>query len=319
MSVHKRKSLKERSRERYPQKDGKKTALIILIGSLIMISGHLSWWEIEDYLNKNLQTGYIPQTKMEALSPAKNLNDTALHEPKAPIIETTSNDRIATFKGQKKIVIIIDDMGVNERLSKQIMALPAPLTLAFLPYAENVAVLAKHAKDKGHELMIHMPMEPLSADIDTGPIAIHNDMSPEDITANLDKAFKALNGYVGINNHMGSKVTQNLEIMEQVMRTLKGRGLYFIDSVTIGSTVAARKAAEHNLNYAERDVFLDHEETEKFVKNALKKLEKKSEERGFAIAIGHPKEHTIKALKTWIPKAKKRGFDIIPASAVVAK
>ena len=144
-------------------------------------------------------------------------------------------------------------------------------------------------------------------------------MSAEDITNNLEKAFKSFDGYVGLNNHMGSRVTQNQEIMGQVMKALNKRDLYFIDSVTIDTSVAAKTAENQGLKFAERDVFLDHEESRAFTLKALERLETIAQERGYAIAIGHPKKHTIDALKEWIPEAKKKGFTLVPASAVVTR
>ena len=98
-------------------------------------------------------------------------------------------------------------------------------------------------------------------------------MSREEIKQNLALAFESFEGYVGINNHMGSKLTQNAEIMQWVMEELKPRDLIFVDSKTIPTSVAWEKAALSGLRYAERDVFLDHEETLEFSLKALKSIE----------------------------------------------
>lgn len=229
--------------------------------------------------------------------------------------------QISSFKdnGLKKIVIIIDDMGVNRKLSEETVDISAPLTLAFLPYAEGLKSITEDALYKGHELMIHMPMEPIKDGLDLGHISIRNTMSPEEIDKSLDDAFKSFNGYVGINNHMGSLVTQNQDIMNQVMNKLAERNLLFVDSKTISTSVAGDTAARHGLSYAERDVFLDHHETDAFVKESLEKLEAVAKRKGYAIAIGHPKRATIDGLKNWIPTLKEKGFEIVPISAVVQK
>ena len=231
--------------------------------------------------------------------------------------QSEANDRNTTFIDSKKIIIIIDDMGVNKKLSKEVIDLKAPLTLAFLPYADNLPNITEQAKNKGHELIIHMPMEPINSGLDVGSIALLDHMNEQEIQKNLDQAFKSFEGYVGINNHMGSKVTQNQTIMNQVMDNLAKRDLFFVDSITIGSSVAASTAEKYGLRFAERDVFLDHEESDEFVQKALQKLEQISQKRGYAIAIGHPKKNTIKALKSWLPDAQKRGFQIVPVSTVV--
>ncbi len=101
------------------------------------------------------------------------------------------------------------------------------------------------------------------------------------------------------------------------MGLLKGRGLYFIDSKTIGSSVAAETAREYGIPYAIRDVFLDHEISTEFVRSALKKLENMAHKKGYAIAIGHPHKETIEVLKEWIPTLKDKGLTLVPASAVI--
>lgn len=347
-------SRKDKARAHYPQKDAKKTGFIIAVGAFIMIAGHFAFWEVEDTLKKDefaqnikvqseqvidefqeeIEEYYAPQTSMEELRPAKSIisgapeikvNDTErLLEEVTKVWDTWSlrsenNDKNTSFEGQKKIVIIIDDMGVSPRLSNQVIDLPAPLTLAFLPYASGLPAMTERAKERGHELMIHMPMEPMNGDLDVGSIAIKEAMSEDIIAQNLEKAFDAFEGEVGMNNHMGSRVTQNQTIMNQVMKSLLNKDLFFVDSITIQSSVAGQTAADFGLKYAERDVFLDHEETDMFVQNSLKRLEDIAEQRGYAIAIGHPKAVTIRNLKAWIPTLKERGFEIIPVSRVVQR
>ena len=105
----------------------------------------------------------------------------------------------------------------------------------------------------------------------------------------------------------------------RTLNELAARGLIFVDSKTINSSVAADVAAEHGLDYAERDIFLDHRETLDFARNALLETERHARKYGSAIAIGHPKVNTIQALKEWIPLAESRGFVIVPVSAVVRR
>ncbi|MCB1562348.1 MAG: divergent polysaccharide deacetylase family protein [Alphaproteobacteria bacterium] len=216
-----------------------------------------------------------------------------------------------------KLVIIIDDLGMDRKRSGQVIEIKAPLTLAFLPYAENLKEITERAKEGGHELLIHMPMEPLNAGIDPGPIALLDGMAPEAFDAALEKAFLSFDGYIGINNHMGSKLTREPESMERVMRALKRRGLAFVDSKTIHDSVAGDMARRYGLDYAERDVFLDHQDTEVFVAQALAKLERVALEKGSAIAIGHPKDSTITVLNRWLPTLKERGFEVVPVSEVL--
>ena len=221
-------------------------------------------------------------------------------------------------KGKARIVIIIDDMGMGHKNSYEVINLNSALTLAFLPYAPGLAEITKDARARGHELLIHAPMEPLGQ-LNPGPLALLDKMSPQEMTEALDQMFNSFSGYVGINNHMGSRLTQNEAAMNLVMEALAKRGLIFVDSKTIQTSVAARVAAEHGLYYAERDVFLDHQDNITFVRKSLLELESIARKRGSAIAIGHPKAATIQGLKEWLPLAEERGFVVVPVSAVVRR
>ena len=193
------------------------------------------------------------------------------------------------------------------------------MTLAFLPYAPQLPEITGRAKAKGHELMIHVPMEPMSATTDPGPMALRDGMSAESIRLNLSKVFQSFSGYVGINNHMGSKLTQNPDAMRVVMEELAQRDLLFVDSKTSPKSVAANMAAARGLRYAQRDVFLDHEDTPEFVAGALRKMERIAARDGLAIGIGHPKANTINALKRWIPTLKDKNLVLVPVSSVVER
>lgn len=216
------------------------------------------------------------------------------------------------------VVIIIDDMGLTAG-SREVERLPGPLTLAYLPYAQGLPEQTARAKKRGHELMVHMPMQPMNGRIDGGPTLLKVDQSEEKFLELLRYNLSQFDGYVGVNNHMGSRLTQNRTAMDRVMKELSRRGLYFIDSKTIGSSVASSAASDAGLAYAERDIFLDHEITMPFIRAALKKVEWTARHKGFAIAIGHPHDETIRALAEWLPTLKEKGLTLRPASAVVRR
>ena len=241
-----------------------------------------------------------------------NLNNSL---PKA--IPKTS---VSHLPGHGKVVIIIDDLGMNRTQSMAMVNIEqAPLTLAFLPYAPQLKGITSSAIKNGHELMIHTPMEPMNSDLDPGPMALMDEMTENELRLNLKHIFQSFEGYKGINNHMGSRLTQNPEAMRVVMSEVAARGLYFVDSKTIAGSVAGDAAALYDVPFAERHVFLDHEESVAFVNDALVKLERLAKKNGMAIAIGHPKTNTVNALKSWLPSLKSRGLELVPASAVVQK
>ena len=219
--------------------------------------------------------------------------------------------------GKGKIVIIIDDMGMDRKRTKEAMALPAPVTFAWLPYAPHIQPLVDESKVSGHEAIVHVPMEPERASIDAGPTVLKTSMSADELKAMLDKNLSAFTGYVGFNNHMGSKMTQDAQAMQQVMAEAARRGILFVDSRTAPDSLADQTAAAMGVAHAARDVFLDHYEDIESVRAALQKMEVVADKQGYAIGIGHPKDNTLAALREWIPTLATRGFEMVPVSAIV--
>lgn len=218
---------------------------------------------------------------------------------------------------QAKIAIIIDDLGLDIRRTREVLALPGTLTLAFLPYARKAPELAKQGKEKGHELIIHVPMEPLNGNLSGGIWTLHSAMGRKEFEGTLDRIMNSFEGYVGINNHMGSRLTQDIKAMTWLMDYLKARNLFFVDSKTIHSSVAHKVAQKTGLSHGKRQVFLDHDPSAESVGLALQEVERIARQQGAVIAIGHPKDTTIKALAEWIPTMEKKGFEMVPVSQLL--
>ena len=216
-----------------------------------------------------------------------------------------------------KIAIIIDDLGEDRVRTRGIITLPGPLTLAYLPYPKDIQSIVEEGRTAGHEIMMHMPMESVDISQDTGPYVLRPGMDPAAFENVLRTNLDSFTGYVGINNHMGSRLTQDPEAMRVVMAHLRDRGLLFVDSRTIGSSVAEQTAADFLLPHAARDVFLDNDPTLESVNAALAQTEQAARRNGRAIAIGHPKDATIEALRAWLPALAEKGFVLVPVSAVV--
>jgi polysaccharide deacetylase 2 family uncharacterized protein YibQ len=216
-----------------------------------------------------------------------------------------------------KIVIIIDDMGEDRVHTKQVAGLPGPLTLSYLPYPEHVAEEVAEGRKAGHEIMVHMPMEPMHADLETGDYFLTTEEPADEFMAHLNKNLAAFDGYVGINNHMGSRLTTDRKAMDMIMGELRERGLLFVDSRTVSASVAAESAAAHKVPQISRDVFLDDVPTIDAVRHQLGEVERIARHRGHVVAIGHPKAATIDALKEWLPTLAGKGLTLVPVSAVV--
>ncbi len=252
--------------------------------------------------------GVVPEAEPEEYIVHYFRDIVDLREPEAIQPESVSKFKVA---------IIIDDMGPDRKRGFGVIDIDAPLTLAFLPYADRLPQMTKEAAARGHELMIHMPMEPMNPALDIGGIGLREDMDAGRWGEELVKAFSSFEGYVGMNNHMGSRLTQNEVAMDYVMEQLDERGMYFIDSKTISTSVAGEVARHAGLRVADRDVFLDHEDTLEFVRAALQKLEGTARRKGHAIAIGHPKDVTIAGLEEWIPTLAAKGIELVHASELV--
>jgi hypothetical protein len=222
----------------------------------------------------------------------------------------------AVPQGRPLIAVVLDDVGVARSHAELAIDLPSVITLSFMTYADGVADMAARAHAKGHELMLHVPMEPLDGDVDPGPHALTVGAPEAELLKRLAWDLGRFPGYIGINNHMGSRFTQDERGMRVVLGELKRRSLLFLDSRTIGTTIGDRLAARMGVAHVIRDVFLDNEMDETAVIKQLMQAEKIAASKGQAIAIGHPHPATIAAIRAWMPKAAARGFVIVPLSAV---
>ncbi len=213
------------------------------------------------------------------------------------------------------IAIVIDDLGSAPAHAAAALALPAPVTMAVLPYAHNAAQLASTARLRGHEVLVHLPME-AAGEQDPGPHALLTSLTPQEFAQRVQWNLSRFDGYVGVNNHMGSKLTQNSAAMAMLMAQLKQRGLLFLDSRTAKHTLAANTARNTGMTTLERDVFLDNVITPETIRVQLRKAEEIAHRNGYAIAIGHPHPATINALTEWAVDLEARGFRLAPLSAI---
>ena len=225
---------------------------------------------------------------------------------------------VAVAAGDRPMIaVVLDDLGLNRPAARQAISLPAPLTLAFMTYAEGLAEMSSEARAAGHELMVHLPMEPRDRRHNPGPNALTTDAPPDELVRRLNWGLERFDGYVGINNHMGSHFTAWGSGMATVMAQLKARGLLFLDSKTSGSGVPGRLATEIGVPFAERDVFLDNDPNDPMaVRRQLVEAERIAQRRGFAVAIGHPHKVTLEALADWLPGLAERGFILVPISTI---
>lgn len=214
-------------------------------------------------------------------------------------------------KRRPRIAVVIDDMGFDRINSARALRLPPAVTLAYLPFAPDVATQVRRARLKGYPVMLHLPMEAPDHGGKPGINVLSVASGPEKLRRQLTEILGRFGGYTGVNNHMGSKFTRDRERMDIVVAELKRRGLFFLDSRTSGSSVGAAAAAGAGIAHATRDVFLDHDVDPKKIQERIAETEHIARETGQAIAIGHPRTATMNALGPWLAGLKARGFDLV--------
>ena len=166
--------------------------------------------------------------------------------------------------------------------------------------------------------MLHLPMEPTGR-ADPGPGALLVSMSDNDIGRRTAAALDAMEGYVGVNNHMGSRFTAFKPGMQTALQQIRARGLLFLDSRTTAQTVGEQIALEVGVPTLPRNVFLDDEETLASVRRKLVETEEVARRQGYAVAIGHPHDVTLQALAEWLPTLQAKGLALAPITAVLRK
>jgi polysaccharide deacetylase 2 family uncharacterized protein YibQ len=215
------------------------------------------------------------------------------------------------------IAIVIDDAGVVQPRTRRASELPAPITIAFIPYGDNLEKQARYARSRGHELLLHIPMEPSIAGADPGHNALLTSLSQDEIMRRFRWALDRFDGYVGVNNHMGSKFMARADLVRPVLEEINARGLLFVDSRTDHRTVGTGLARDMGMPHATRNVFLDNDMDAVKIRAQLAELERVARRRGHAIAIGHPHDLTVEMLAEWIPEARRKGFILVPVSTIV--
>jgi polysaccharide deacetylase 2 family uncharacterized protein YibQ len=217
------------------------------------------------------------------------------------------------------VAIVIDDMGLDRMRSQRALEMQGPLTLSFLTYAVNLSTWALRAREAGHEVLAHLPMEPLDASENPGPRALLTSLNDADVLARMNAALDPWTGYVGVNNHMGSKFTADAAKMEPVMREMKARGLLWLDSKTSGGSVGPSLARALGVPSVERDVFLDNIQAEDQVLMELTELERIARQRGTAVAIGHPHDVTLSVLHEWLTSLPEKGIALAPLTEIARR
>ena len=217
-----------------------------------------------------------------------------------------------------RLAILLDDAGQKLDLVQAAAALPKEIGFAVLPFLPKSGESAEALHGAGHEIWLHLPMEPQTYPADNpGPGAIMMSMSTTELRSAVHAAIDNIPYTVGVNNHMGSKVTSDLRTMTWIMQELKARDLAFIDSRTTSRTVAEVAAAGLGVPANRRHVFLDNERDPAAIRRQLAEAVLRCRMEGEIIAIGHLDPVTIEVLAQELPGLSKRGADLVRPSQLV--
>lgn len=216
-----------------------------------------------------------------------------------------------------RLVLIIDDMGNNAELGHQAVKLPGNVTYAFLPFTPASQELAQSAHAAGKEIMLHAPMSSLHHRR-LGPGALTRDMNKQQFLQSLRASIKSLPFLRGVNNHMGSELTQLSEPMSWLMEELSSQELYFIDSRTDPNSVADRQARQARIPTLSRDVFLDHDPSMEAIEQSFEEAVRVAHKTGLAVLIGHPYPSTLSYLAQRLPALANDNINLVYASQALA-
>jgi polysaccharide deacetylase 2 family uncharacterized protein YibQ len=254
-----------------------------------------------------------------AFSPAKDMGDVSIESARhvrIVIDGRTWNIRFSGPPGRTaQCAIIVDDMGLNLKWVKDFCAIDADLTFAVLPDRPFSEKAARYLHERGKEVLLHLPMQ--GNGMDPGKGAIHQHMSRSEIRSILHHNLQSVPHVKGVNNHMGSRITADEDIMRLVLTDIRDKGLFFVDSLTTSKSVCRALAPEIGIPMIARDVFLDNERTDSYIVSQIDKLVKISRYYSDAVAICHPYPETLAVLAREIPKIRGQGIEIVRVSKLI--
>jgi hypothetical protein len=212
-----------------------------------------------------------------------------------------------------KLAIVLDDWGYSARNLQGLMKIDEPVTLSILPSLPYSTEIAQKAREKGFEIIVHMPMEP-KAKMRLETLTLLTTMSDDQIRVTFNKALASVPYAVGANNHEGSKATEDPRLMGVFLEELKKRDMFFLDSLVTNDSTGEYIAKKIGVRFAKRSIFLDNESNENYIRAQFEKAVSAAIKNGSAVAIGHDRPNTISVLGQLMPTLKTRGVEAVPVS-----
>jgi len=293
-------------------------AILVIVASVFLVVKNVNEEEERDIGGNNGTTSPVDTAPSEDDGKDVEPPFTAPVEEEKPKDPKEEEEPIKEPVGDRpQVAIIIDDLGYNPDLDQELHRLDHPLTLAVLPFRSHTQETAETFESKDNfELLLHLPLEPMDENQKEESMATV-DMDREEIASFLDEALEEMEGVEGINNHKGSRFTSDETKMEYLLEEIRQRDLFFVDSFTLGDSVAYPLALEMGIPTARRNVFIDYDDNKEVVIEKLRQLEEVARENGTAIGIGHHKKNTIQALKEELPRMEERGIELVVVSEIL--
>jgi polysaccharide deacetylase 2 family uncharacterized protein YibQ len=227
---------------------------------------------------------------------------------------------IPHIKESRQVAILIDDIGQDLEALRDLLAIDAPLSFAVLPHLAHSAEADRTLHRSAREILLHLPMEPQSFPRERpGEGALFLSMSDHEIRKQFQENLNAVPHAKGVNNHMGSRFTEDENKMAVVMTMLKGKGLYFVDSRTTKDSKAREVADRIGVKFLARKIFIDNDQTyEASLHNLTRLLQDPGIKAGHPVLfIGHPYPSTILAIRDAVPILRAKGIEIVPVSKIL--
>ena len=278
----------------------KKTIVILLFTSAIMVLG------IAIYITTLKYPPDIAPLPHEQYKPPK---------PEIPIPEVKLDEVDKVYRG--RVAIVIDDVGYDDKVFRKFIELGVPVTFSILPGERYSKYIAREARQLKYEVMLHLPMEPRGSWSNPGKRAILSRMSREEMLRQLSQDLDAVPYVSGVNNHMGSLLTEDSKAMRVVLEEIHKRGLFFLDSRTTPRSVAYSVAKSFGIKSESRDVFLDNKADIGYIKGQIDTAIRIAKKHGEATAIGHAKLMTAAAIREKLPDFEREGIELVAVSRVL--
>jgi len=233
--------------------------------------------------------------------------------------ESISVSEKTPTKKTRRVAIVIDDIGYDLSQVDELLKIRAPLTFAVLPHCQHSQEAAERIHRAGKEVLLHLPMEPLSPEKNPGKGVLLSGMRRDDIRRVLEEDLADVPYAVGANNHMGSRFMEDESGLRVLFGILEEKGIFFVDSLTTGRSRGRAAAVDTGIPFIARDIFIDGGDKHDTSSEDFLKAVKMNGSREGVVVIGHPYPSTIDTVRVSIEKLREEGLEVVPVSKLVKR